>query len=309
MTVIIGILCSDGVVLGSDSAFATGRHPASYNIQRNDGDTLKMEVIGTDALSAITGAPGLAQRFNEQLAIILRQLKTPFKVNGRFFNDHIVTQSIYDLLKVRISDGSVPIDVLSPSEIGILLAQLTIQNFHRTQSAFQMNNGWGLGALFGFVHKDKPQLIEFDGISFNPELKGLPDPARQDQDRNWRCTSMGRGSPMADAFLAHVYRVLFKNKTPTVSRAKLAAMWTLDHVSKYNIGYVGGALHLSSIEKRNGIWSAQYVETGEVAGQVTALENHIFDFGKLPDTQTEKVADSEGIEALLSKADIKPAGH
>jgi hypothetical protein len=205
MTVIVGILCSDGVVLGADSAFATGRHPASYNIQRNDGDTLKMELIGDDALSAITGAPGLAQRFNEQVILIMKQLKSPFKKNGVFANEHFASNVLYDILKTRIFDGMIPMNVLSPSEIGMVIAELTIHNFRKTQSGFQMNNGWGLGALLGFIHDDKPQLIEFDHVSFNPELKGLPDPNRKDQDRNWRCSSMGRGSPMADAFLTHIY--------------------------------------------------------------------------------------------------------
>jgi hypothetical protein len=47
MTVIVGILCSDGVVTGSDSAMAAGR-AGRYTIEQSDGDVLKIEVIEND---------------------------------------------------------------------------------------------------------------------------------------------------------------------------------------------------------------------------------------------------------------------
>ena len=111
-----------------------------------------------------------------------------------------------------------------------------------------------LGALFAFVHDDKPQLIDFDPVHFHPELKGLPDPLRGDQDRIWRCVSWGAGSKRADAFLAHAYRLLFGGQVPTVARANLAVAWTVDHVRRYNVGLVGGKLQLAVIEKRSGTW-------------------------------------------------------
>jgi hypothetical protein len=42
MTVIVGILCSDGVVIGSDSALAVGR-VGRYTIERQEGDVFKIE--------------------------------------------------------------------------------------------------------------------------------------------------------------------------------------------------------------------------------------------------------------------------
>jgi 20S proteasome alpha/beta subunit len=67
MTVIVGILCSDGVVIGSDSAMAAGRASTGYTIQLEDSGVLKIEVIHNNAITAVTGAIGLAQRFNEKI--------------------------------------------------------------------------------------------------------------------------------------------------------------------------------------------------------------------------------------------------
>lgn len=85
------------------------------------------------------------------------------------------------------------------------------------------------------------------------KTKSLPDPARGDQDRIWRCATWGAGARMADAFLAHAYRLLFGGKVPTVARAKLVVAWTIDHVRRYNTGMVGGKLQLGVLEKINGV--------------------------------------------------------
>jgi hypothetical protein len=75
---------------------------------------------------------------------------------------------------------------ITPVEIGRVISESVIDDFKRTQSTHQVSNGWGFGALFAFVHGDKPHLIDFDPTQFHPELKGQPDPERADQDRIWR---------------------------------------------------------------------------------------------------------------------------
>jgi hypothetical protein len=78
MTVIVGILCSDGVVIGSDSAMAAGRLHTGYTIERQEGDVLKLEVIERNIITAGTGAMGLSQRFNERVGATIKELRAPF---------------------------------------------------------------------------------------------------------------------------------------------------------------------------------------------------------------------------------------
>jgi 20S proteasome alpha/beta subunit len=84
MTVIVGILCSDGVVIGSDSAMAVGRALSGYSVERDDGGLLKIEVIDNNVITAVTGAMGLAQRFNEKITTTIRELRQPFQPPQQF---------------------------------------------------------------------------------------------------------------------------------------------------------------------------------------------------------------------------------
>src|ERR1035437_432847 len=84
MTVIVGILCSDGVVIGTDSAMAAGRVLTGYTIERQDGDVLKIEVIEKDIITAGTGAMGLAQRFNDRVVATIKELRQPFQPPQQF---------------------------------------------------------------------------------------------------------------------------------------------------------------------------------------------------------------------------------
>ena len=254
---------------------------------------------------------GLAQRFNDQVAATIRAMRQPFQAQPMFAGGFGITgMQLQQMLAGKVIPGAIPYDVLSPVEIGRVIAQVTISDFQRTQSFHQVNNGWGLGALFAFVNAGTPQLIDFDPVQFHPELKGLPDPSRGDQDRNWRCVSWGAGSKLADAFLAHAYRLLFDRRVPTVSRAKLVATWTIDHVSRYNVGLVGGKHQLAVLEKRNGTWTAQHADPGETDQQVEALEKYISEFREIqrPDAVAKHgVVDLDKELAADGTADPKAA--
>jgi hypothetical protein len=310
MTVIVGISCSDGVVIGSDSTMVAGRVTTGYTIERQS-DVLKIEVIGNDIITAVTGAMGLAQRFNDQVAATVKQLREPYQVPQQFvpgFGPINCTRLQKMLMLLgTVPQNSVPYDVLSPVEIGRIISQSTIDDFQRTQSAWQLqpNVGWGLGALLAFVHADKPHLIDFDPVQFHPEMRGQPDPLRGDLDRNWRCVSWGAGQKLADPFLAHVYDLIFGKKTPTVSRAKLVVAWTIAHVSAYNVGLVGGTLQLAILEKIDGKWSARHADPGEAGQQVDLLEKYISEFGE--QQKPDVVAETSKIDLNEVLAPDKPA--
>jgi hypothetical protein len=303
MTVIVGILCSDGAVIGSDSAMVAGRSATGYTIERQDGDVLKIEVVENDVITAVTGAMGLAQRFNEQAVATIKALRVPFRQMGQNEVPSAGTL-LHRLIAEKIPIGVTPYNRLSPVEIGRIVSQVTIADFQRTQSMYQMNNGWGLGALFAFVHSDKPHLIDFDPVQFHPEHKGLPDPSRGDQDRNWRCVTWGAGSKLADAFLAHAYRLLFEGRVPTVSRAKLVVLWTIDHASRYTPGMVGGKRQLAVLEKNNGKWSAQHADPGETEQQLDTLEKYISAFREKQ--QPDAAAQGSAVDLNKELADAGP---
>ena len=307
MTVIIGILCDDGVVIGADSAMAAGR-AGRYTIEWQDGGALKIETHEPDMITAVTGAFGLGQRFNDQLLTTMRALKEPL-LAPTLANGQQITTPVQQSLLGRSPLNKIPINSMSAVEIGRVISQTTINDFQRTQSTLQTGtpDGWGLGALFAFVHNDQPHLIDFDPARFHPELKGMPDPKRGDQDRIWRCVSMGAGQQLADAFLAHAYQLLFGKGRPTVDRAKLAVAWTIKHVKNYNLGLVGGETRLAILEKKNGKWVSHHEDPGQSLQQVKELEEYIAAFRRerAPEKAAEGALDLE--KALAEKAeDLRP---
>lgn len=297
MTVLVGILCSDGVVIGCDSAMAAGR-AGQYTIVRQEG-AFKIEVINDDAITAYTGATGLSQRFNDQVTSCLQLLKKKFARTAPVPGVGYIGTSLEQFLALNVQPGQVPYDVLKPVEIGRAIAQAVIGDFQGTHSTWQNANGWGLGALFAFIKDDKAELIEFDPVQFHPELKGQPDPQRGDQDRNWRAVSMGAGKQLADAFLAHAYRVLFGDKVPTIERARVVIVWTIDHVLRHNTALVGGPPHLAILEKVEGKWRARHEDTGQSMQQKDELEKHIMSFWERRDPDVAAADSPIDLDAAL----------
>ena len=300
MTVIVGISCSDGVVIGSDSTMVAGRLTTGYTIERQQGDVLKIEVIGEDTITAVTGAMGLGQRFNDQVTATMKELRQPYQPPQQFVPSYgpINCTALQKIVQAaqHIPPNAVPYNVLNPEEIGRIISQITIGDFQRTQSAWQSQPsvGWGLGALFAFVHGEDAHLIDFDPTQFHPEMHGKPDPLRGDQVRNYRCVSWGAGQKLADPFLAHAYDLLFGKKPPTVRKAKLIVAWTIAHVSAYNVGLVGGNLQLAILEKIEGQWSAHHADPGEAGQDVALLEKYISSYGEQQEPDT--LADASPVD-------------
>lgn len=135
MTILIGVLCKDGVVIGADSIATVSM--GSMKIMEL-GPVNKIEIIEGKCISATTGSVGLAQRFNNIL-------------NEKVVGAPPVSQAIKHVTEI---------------------SNLAIKNFAQTPP-FNRNPdiGWGFGALYAFVSDNEYHLVEFDQINFHPEFK------------------------------------------------------------------------------------------------------------------------------------------
>jgi hypothetical protein len=157
---------------------AAGR-AGRYTIERQDGNVLKIEILEDNIITAYTGAAGLGQRFNDQVATTIKSLRQAFQPPRQVPGVGVIGTPFQQALFNKVRAGDIPYNVIAAVEIGRIVAQMVIGDFQRTQSVQQQStNGWGLGGLFAFVSADEPQLIDFDTVQFHPELHGLPDPKR-----------------------------------------------------------------------------------------------------------------------------------
>ena len=252
MTVLVGILCDDGVIIGADSA-ETVVHGAAFRTIEFPG-AIKIKIIGSSVITAATGSVGLAQRFNQKMLAMNNK--------GELRKADVIEQ-------------------------GTFISEKIINDFKRTPSAPQNHphTGWGLGALVALPLNSKPELFEFDSIQFHPERRG--DPGQDGKDRTSRIVSMGSGQVIADPFLGFIRNLFWTSDKPKLKDAKVAVAWTLKHVISLNPGGVGGPQQLAVLEKIGAQWEASEIEPGEIADQVIDLEEHI---GKYRQAMLDKTA-------------------
>src|SRR5689334_14000781 len=131
MTAIVGVLCRDGLVIGTDSS-ATFASPLGQPIIEQP--TEKLQIVAGTIIIAGTGQIGLGQRFGR---IIETAYEQRVFVGGQHY-----------------------------TEVGKEICKRTIADFVSTSV-----NKNSYGALVGFPLGDKPYLCEFPSSDFQPEFK------------------------------------------------------------------------------------------------------------------------------------------
>lgn len=131
MTVLVGIRCTDGVVIGSDSAMTFGWSPENPTIEQFHPN--KVDIVGSNIIVAATGHIGVGQRFTHEVE----------KVS----NSDVVKNG-------------------PAVEAGRILANAAVKNFASTDTPKGRN-----GALVALPIRGKAELIEFQPADFQPEVK------------------------------------------------------------------------------------------------------------------------------------------
>jgi 20S proteasome alpha/beta subunit len=213
MTLIVGIRCSDGVVMASDSAatFATG---LQYTIGQQQ--ITKVQNLADAMLYGSTGAVGMAQLVCDRVAKIWQANKTLFLNATAAEAMNKLGPEIAQLVSIYVGNGQ----MLRP-EGGL-------------QSAL-------CKSLLAIPLRDGVRLVQFD-------FSGAPEEAT----RELPFVALGSGQPIADPFLAFLKRILWKEREPSVSEGRFAAAWTIDHVIHTNPGGVAGPLQMATLAMQNG---------------------------------------------------------
>jgi hypothetical protein len=131
MTILIGVLCKDGAVVGADTSATFG----AGNLRTVEQKTSKVHIIGDKVISAGTGQVGLNQRFD------------------------FVVENYYNSLKGNF-------DCKPYQEVGRELCFHALRNFGSTGVG-----GNQFGALLVFSSGGKFHLCEFATQDFQPEFK------------------------------------------------------------------------------------------------------------------------------------------
>lgn len=133
MTILVGILCQDGVVVGSDSSVTFGPHISAKTIEH--WAVPKTFIVPPDMILAGTGQVGLCQRFHE----VMWRYREANKKTVLCQNQHDVARS---------------------------LCENAVKNFASTNAP-----KGEFGALVGMACGNSFHLCEFAAVDFQPEFK------------------------------------------------------------------------------------------------------------------------------------------
>jgi len=212
VTAVVGILCQDGVVVGTDSSatFSAGIH------RTIEQETKKIEIVSDRIIIAGTGQVGLGQRFkrivdkeNQSNKFQKKTTETAIEVAT-----HLYRETIKDFIS--------PFQPISPYPIP-----------PPGHSALPPLNEYG--AVLAFPLGKEMYLCEFAIQGFQPELK---------TEHMW-FVSMGSGQPITDPFLGFLRKIFWKERAPTLSEGILAATWALQHAIELNPGGINGPIQLA----------------------------------------------------------------
>jgi hypothetical protein len=134
VTIIIGVRCSDGVVIGADNLATSTMGPQPL-FKKQSGD--KIVAVGDRVIVACTGTIGLSQRFGAVLQDCW---------NRKIFQNGTIK---------------------STGEI----TRLAVTDFQNTGVPRHQQFGLNFGALVAVPIDSRAQLIEFGTVDFQPEIK------------------------------------------------------------------------------------------------------------------------------------------
>lgn len=224
MTLIIGILCSDGVVVASDGAATLG----SLGNQTVRQEVRKLDVIADKIVVGVSGPVGLGQKIKETV--------------GEQYENRVFSSKTPLEASSLISEGMRKhiIPLLQTAQVVPGPLQGLAQQSYISSSVVAM------------IVKGNPELFQFD-------FQAASEQATEDIP----FIAVGSGQQLADPFLAFLRRIFWKDHLPTLNEGIFAALWTLQHAVAVNTGGVSDPIQVAILTGEDG-GSARELEATEL---------------------------------------------
>ena len=212
MTLIIGVKCENGIVIGADSIATYGTPTGTPTIEQEIDS--KISVEDGDVIVATSGAVGLSQLILDELHGNWNKIKK--RPANRARTD--ITKHLWSHIGPAMERSNLAQHLLGPaarqSAICASIIALPLDGMHR--------------------------LLQF-----------VPQADSEECTLELPMVALGSGQPQADPFLAFVKRIFWNNSAPkTIPEGIFGVLWTLQHVSTVKAGGgVGGKASIAVLEK------------------------------------------------------------
>ena len=261
MTLIVGIKCQTGIVLGSDSAAtqvtSTGQQTATQ-------PTDKFDIIDDTIILGVSGQCGYSQAYRATIAKLWKELA--FSNKSRIEVRNIISAAIREHLLRETQFAN--------AARGSLLGE--VANLELVSHT-----------LVAMPVKKEPVLFEFTAT-------GAPE----EKTEKLPTVAIGSAQQIADPFLSFLRRVFWPDRLPTIGEGKLATYWALNYSIKAAPGNVGEPIKIVTLESSDGKVNVDELDEQELAGLgsgVADAEKHLKAFGgKLPKAEVVKPPEPAG---------------
>jgi 20S proteasome alpha/beta subunit len=254
VTLIIGIKCSDGIVVGADGAATLGALGTSTVRQ----PTKKLDILMNSVIVGVSGPVGLGQRIRGEIEALYQDKKLSNK--KPFEAMTIMRETLWKHVSVELQAAASASQAIGPVA---------------TRSAL-------CSTLVALAVAKSPCLFQFD-------QQCAPEEATSDLP----FVAIGSGQQIADPFLALLRRVFWKDVAPSIADGIFATFWILDHAIRTHPGGVAEPKQIAVLHRENGTWFAKELSPEELKEHeeaVAAAEASLANFRKelqQPGTQSD----------------------
>lgn len=236
MTLIVGIRCSNGIVVAADGAATLG---SMGNQTASQKTVKKLSILQGKIIVGVAGAVGLGQR--------LRATLEDGYVNKLFKNP-----------KPEFAVGAMRAEfwkVVGPEwDSAASSSRVTGASIALSSVATAM--------MVAIPLDHKASLVQFDQ-QCAPELASDELPF----------IALGSGQPLADPFLAFIRRIFWPKSPPTLQDGVFSAVWTLRHAIDTNPGGVADPIQVAVLEKIGAEWKARELDEAELSSHYEAIDS------------------------------------
>jgi ATP-dependent protease HslVU (ClpYQ) peptidase subunit len=232
MTLIVGVKCVEGVVLGADSA-ATFGTPLGQQTIRQETAT-KLHISFNKIVIGVSGPVGLSQSYSDEMDSYIQG-------RGHKITWRNVAEAKKDICGLFWKHAE-PVWQKAQT-VGRVIGNAALDECNHASAA-------------AFAIGSEPHLIQFTTQCNAEEVtEDLP------------FVALGSGQVSADPFLAFIRRIFWPSGLPSLIDGQIATVWTLDEVIKTNPGGVGGEVKIVVLKKDNkGHWRCDALSAEEVDG-------------------------------------------
>lgn len=233
VTLIIGIRCTDGIVMAADGAATLG---SSGNVTAQQCTLKKLSVFRDQLIVGVAGHIGLGQQ-------VRAALEESFAGDGFPGRAEIAMRTMRDRMW----------RVVQPE-----LEAAAFRN--RTTGDGTAGAAAEVCTLAALVLDGRPHLVQFNE-QCSPELASESLP--------W--VAIGSGGPTADPFVGFIRRVVWTSPEPSIELGIFSAVWALRHAELTGANGIAGPFQVCVLESARDGWMAHELSRDDLVAHEEAI--------------------------------------